>query len=325
MSVFNRLFVPPVALRPLILRAIRPFRLLILHRLPLAMQIRRQWRQRFGTPLDLRNPRTFNQKIQWLKVHSNTPLHTRCGDKIAVRDYVAEVVGPDILIPLIMTTGDPDDIRPERICAERFVVKTNHDSGSVVICRDRRDFDWAECREKLRKHMQRNFYEYTLEPSYKNIVPRILVEEFKEDDGEDLADLKILCFHGSPEIITLNITEDGQKWNLTYDKRLERVNVRRVYPTYPRARRPPGDIQAMLAAAAKLAAPFPLCRVDLYPAEGRIWFGELTFFPNSGLVSFDPPEIDLAWGDLIDLKRARRQLDRLRRDGKDRRKRRERS
>lgn len=157
-------------------RAVAPFARFVESRLPDRLYVRRQYEEIVGTRLDLDHPETLSEKIQWLKLRDATPLHTRCADKIGARDYVRELRGGDHLIPALLITDRLSDVAPKRIGAERFVAKTNHDWGGVVICRDRASFDWAAARRKLRSHLRRRFWKVNRELAYKDIAPAIIVE-----------------------------------------------------------------------------------------------------------------------------------------------------
>lgn len=265
--------------------------------------IERQYRHYVGEPLDLAALRTLSAKIQWLKLHDATPLHTRCADKIAARDYVRERLGEEPLIPEILITQDVDDIRPERILAARFVVKSNHDWGGVVICRDRDAFDWAAARHRLRAHLKRAFWRVNRELAYKDIPPGILVEDYLEGpDGGVPADYKVFCFHGRPHMVQVVAGRGERATRTVYDLDWRMLPVwRRGLPRAEEPQPRPAGLDRMIEMAAALSQPFRFCRVDLYEEGDRVYFGEITFYPEAGYRPFEPPEFELALGDLVRL------------------------
>lgn len=279
---------------------------------PDAVVTKRSYRHRFGRDLDLENPQGLSEKIQWLKLNGMTPLHSRCSDKIAVRDYVAERVGSEILIPMVMATYDVAEITPENIPAERFVVKPNHDSGSVVFCRDRASFDWADARRRLRAMLKRDFHLAQRERQYEGIRRGLIVEELLEQSGGgDLIDYKIYCFHGKPTFAQVDLGRHSDHRRAMYDldwrKLPERIETLPGLPAALDGELPrPEGWEEMKRIAAILAKPFPLVRIDFYNVDGRVFFGEMTFTPGAGLSRFEPREKDVAYGRLLDLSKVRR-------------------
>ncbi len=270
--------------------------------LPDRLAVEEQYRRRNGFRPDLVTPRDLSEKICWMKLHGMTALHRQCADKVAVRDYVRDCMGDGLLAREILVTDDPADLDPERIPDRRFVAKANHDSGTILICRDRDRFDWAAAREKARQGLARDFSQRYREKQYQGIKPRILVEEFIEsDDGGDLEDFKIFCFHGEPVLVQVDRDRFVGHRQAFFDPHWRRLPVRRAYPAVEGAVPRPDQLGEMLDAAATLSRPFPFCRVDLYAAQGRIWFGELTFTPDAGLGRFHPPSFERQMGDLLDL------------------------
>lgn len=257
--------------------------------------VRRQFRAVFGRDPDLETPRTFNEKIQYLKLYDRSPLHTRCADKIAVREYVKECIPEtDILIPLLAILDNPDDLRPETITAQRFVAKASHDSGSTQICRDRDSFDWARCRRRLRSALRRDYSVMYGEWQYRDIPRRIVVEELIETSSD--YDYKLFCFHGKPHLIMVNIDRFGDFRENFYDTNWAQQDIFYTYPSSDKPLAPPATLNLMLDYAARLSAPFAFARIDFYEAEGRVYFGEITFHQSAGLQRFVPESIDLALG-----------------------------
>lgn len=265
--------------------------------------IEAQYRARTGRHLEIDAPRGLSEKLNALKLIPATELQTICADKIRARDYVAERVGPDILIPAILTTYRLKDIAPETIRQDAFVLKTNHDFGGVVICRDRNTFDWGAARAKLADHLAFNHWYRHREPVYRDIRPGVLVEEFLEPDcAEGLREFKIFCFHGRPHFIMVIREKDGVRTKTVFDTDWQALPVRRRgAPTEPEAIEAPRSLETLLDIATNLSAPFAFSRVDLYESFGRVFFGEITFFPEGGTDIFEPYEWELRFGDLLRL------------------------
>lgn len=272
-------------------------------RQPDAAVLRRQYAMHMGAPLDLDRPRLLVEKIQWLKLHDVTDLHRRCSDKIAVRGHVASMVGDDILIPAQAVLETADDLTPERIVADRFAAKTNHDCGGVVLCRDRATFDWTAARAKLRRHMARDYWRSQRELAYRGIRPRILVEDLLPGpDGGPPVDYKFLCFGGRVEMVQVIAGRGGRQTRTMMSPDWAVLPVRRRgIPVADAAPARPPRLDAMLEIARALSAPFRFCRVDLYAVEGAIHFGEYAFYPDGGYRPFEPIEWEERLGAMVRL------------------------
>lgn len=308
----------------------------LLRRLHLALRdwmpdewvIRRNYFHRFGVYPDLSTPQTLSEKITWLKLHGATPLHRLCADKIAVRDWVAARVGPDVLNRAILITENPADITPDAIPDRRFVVKANMDTGSVLLCHDRARFDWAACRARMAEALARPFWRIQRERQYRGIRPAIIVEAMLDPDDPaiGLTDHRIYCFHGVPRLIEVTVLPPGGYFSAVYSPDWARMPVKMMAEASNSDELPfdlprPALLARMLEVARNLSAPFPLVRVDLYETGGRVVFGELTFTPSAGLERIearwpapgaDPRAEDRAWGAHLDMDRTRAQLAALR-------------
>lgn len=244
-----------------------------------------------GKPLKLKDPETFNEKLQWLKLYDRRPEYTKMVDKYAMKQYVAETIGAEYVIPAIGVWEHFDDIDLEQL-PEQFVLKCTHDSGGIILCRDKRVFDRSSARERMERSLASNFYWFGREWPYKEVKPRILAEPLiKDPSGEDLMDYKVFCFNGVPKMILVcsqrfgasGLKEDffDENWNHLACKRAHQDNAE-VIPPLPEHR------ELMLEAARELSKSIPFVRVDFYEAEGRVYVGELTFFPASGFEDFEP-------------------------------------
>ncbi len=265
--------------------------------------IERQYRSFVGEPLNLEQPRLLGEKVQWLKLHDVTPLHTICADKIRAREFVRERVGDEHLIPALLVSDTPDDVNPDTIRAERFAAKCNHDWGGVVLCQDRERFDWTAARAKLSRHFRTPFWKMFRERAYKGIVPGIIVETLLQSaDGGLPRDYKFFCFHGEPVMIQVVDGRGGSPTWTMYDLDWTILPIRRRgRPRSDTAHDQPESLARMLDIAAALSTPFRFCRVDLYDAGGRIYFGEIAFYPEAGYRPFEPLEIERELGDRLRL------------------------
>lgn len=255
--------------------------------------------------LDLNNPKTFNEKIQWLKLYDRNPLYTSLVDKYEVRQFVKEKIGEEYLIPLLGVWDNFDDIDFEAL-PNQFVLKCTHDSGGLVICKDKSKLDIAAARKKIVDSLNFNYYWATREWPYKNVPPRIIAEKYMEDstDGE-LRDYKFYTFKGEPKFLLLATNRqskggpnfdyfDMEGNHLPLTNHWHPQNVETV-PHMPQQYRSMQDL------CRKLASDFPQVRVDFYEVDGKILFGEMTFFPQGGFLRLHPDSWAREWGEMIDL------------------------
>ena len=255
--------------------------------------------------LNLRNPQTFNEKLQWLKLYNRNPLYTKMVDKYLVKDYVSNLIGDKYIIPNLGVWEDAKDIDFNSLPNE-FVLKATHLGGStgVIICRDKFKLDILDVQVKLNKALKRNNYLKTREWPYKNVVPKILAETFLNDGNAVLNDFKVMCFNGVAKLIELhqnrfsaNHTQDfyDRDWNKTnITQGSYSLNNDEVFPK-------PICLSEMLELSEKISKGIPHCRVDWYVVEDRLYFGEITFFDGSGFTPFDNYEDDYLLGSWIDL------------------------
>jgi len=267
------------------------------------------FRRHLGYFPNLRNPKTLNEKIQWLMLHCRPPLHTQCADKHAVRHYVTEKIGAEYLVPLLYTTENPADITQERLPDAPFIVKTTHGSGGNTIVRDKSTIDWKTLRKQLGKSLRRNFYYLWREWQYKHIKPRIVVEQLLlDEDGNIPADYRVHCFNGQPKIIQVDLDRFIDPKRDFYDTQWQRQPFTWCYwkhgkPNWPNGRDIPAppQLKQMLNIAEVLSSPFLYARVDLYEVSGRLFVGEITFTPSVGIAIFTPFEWDRKLGDMLTL------------------------
>ena len=268
----------------------------------------RKYKAVMGRPLSLDKPRTFSEKLQWLKLHNRKPEYTVMVDKYLVREHIAKTVGEEYLIPLLGVWSDPDEIDFDAL-PDRFVLKCNHNSGlGMYICRDKSKMDTERVREELRRGLRQDYYLTGREWPYRDVPRRITAEAFLEDDEcDELRDYKFFCFDGEPmfcQVISDRSTDERMDF---FDMAWERAPFSRTVAEgvpYPTADRPipvPKTFETMKEAAATLSRGVPFLRVDFYEVNGRMYFGELTFFPASGFCPFTPDEWNDRLGDKIPL------------------------
>ena len=264
------------------------------------------FRAKMGYKLDLENPQTFNEKLQWLKLYDRNPAYTQMVDKYAVREYIKNTIGEEYLIPFLGVWDSFDEIDFDAL-PEQFVLKTNHDSGTVVICKDKKTFDIEAAREKINKRINYNYYHLWREWPYKNVKHKIIAEEFMVDsDGVDgLTDYKFFCFNGYVDCVMVcldRFTGDTKFYFFNEEWELLRYNIRgRLAPadfSIPKL----GCMDEMFDIARRLSKGIPYVRVDLYAINGKTYFGELTFFPDSGFDANLLAETDEYFGKLIEIK-----------------------
>ena len=257
-----------------------------------------------GRKLDLKNPKTFTEKIQWMKLYNKSSLCTKLVDKYAVRDYVKECIGENHLVPLLGVWSAFDEINFEKL-PNKFVLKTTHDSGGVFICRDKRKLDIKMAQKIIEGSLSRNYFWKGREYPYKNVKPRIIAEKFMEgSDRGYLVDYKFFCFNGKPKVLFFvsdryNANNTPPKFDY-YDMNLQHLPVRSK--GHDNATTPLShfsEFSEMKRLAGILSEGFPHVRVDLFLSQGKIYFGEMTFHHDGGLVPFIPNEWDRKFGDLL--------------------------
>lgn len=252
--------------------------------------------------LDLKNPMTFNEKIQWLKLYDKNSQYINLVDKYEVRKFVKETIGEEYLIPLVGVFDNFDEINFDDLPNE-FVLKCSHDSGSVLICRDKSKFDISKAQKKMKRHLKRNYYWHAREWCYKKVKPRIICEKFMMDEShKELKDYKVFCFNGKPRLIQVDFDRFASHKKNIYTTEWEFVDVSINHPNQPTLQIPkPERLDDMLYFARVLSRDIPFVRVDFYSINNRLYFGEMTFYPGSGYLIFSPESLDLEMGSWIDL------------------------
>ena len=246
--------------------------------------LKRYYKARTGRELDLDHPKTFNEKLQWLKIHDRNPLYTKLADKYEVKEYVAGRIGNEHVIPTYGVWERVEDICYKEL-PDRFVLKTTHDSGSVVICKDKNRFDIKKAQRKLNSSLKRNYFYKMREWPYKNIKPRIIAEKYMVDESKiELKDYKVLCFDSAPKLIELHQGRFAQEHFMDYyDLDWNRTSICNIHEKPSLVSMPrPKCLAQMLDYSHILADGIPHVRVDWYVINDQLYFGEITFYDGSG-------------------------------------------
>ncbi len=256
-----------------------------------------------GKKLDLNNPIEFNQKIQWMKVFYRPPILTQLVDKYSVRSYVEEKVGSEYLNELLNVYEKASDVKFEDL-PDRFVIKGVHGCHFNLIVRDKEKMNPLKARYLLIKWLNKNqYYRGGLEWAYRNVKPRLIAEKYMEEIGQEiLNDYKFFCFDGVPRFVQIDLERGVKDYRCYYDMAWKKLPFStETNPHYQGEVEKPTNLDKMIEVASKLADRFPFVRVDLYNIDGRIVFGEMTFYPSDGRKEFIPDEYNRLIGEYLQL------------------------
>lgn len=272
------------------------------HLLPDWLYLSLKYRKRTGLNLNLRNPKTYTEKLQWLKLYDRKPLYTTLVDKFAVKKYVAEKLGEEYIIPLIGVWDDVNDIDFDAL-PDQFVMKCTHDSGGLEICKDKSSFDFEAAKKRIDKILKQNFYWVSREWPYKNVKPRVIIEKYMQDtETGELRDYKFFTFNGVPKVMYIATGRGtGETYGDFYDMDFNHLDMAIDHRTAPVKPQKPHNFEVMKQAAEKLAKGIPQVRVDFYEIDGKPYFGEMTFFHCGGFDRLKPEKLNEVWGEWIDL------------------------
>ena len=266
--------------------------------------IEKMFKATMDYPLNLENPKSFNEKLQWLKIYDRNPLYTKLVDKYKVREYISEKIGEDYLIPLLGVWDDPEEIDFDSL-PNKFVLKCNHNSGlGMCICTDKSKIDIKKVKNELKSGLAQNYYLNGREWPYKNVSRKIICEKYMTDEtGKNLRDYKFYCFDGKPKIVGIyqDRNSDKETTGDFFDMNFEWVNLRFGMPNALNKPQKPQKFQEMIKIAEILSEGMPEVRVDLYISNNKIYFGELTFFDGGGFDKIEPLEWDYKLGSWIKL------------------------
>ena len=259
---------------------------------------------RLAKKLDLKNPKSFNEKLQWLKLNYRKDEFVKMVDKYEVREYVRKKIGDEYLVPLIGVYETFDDIKFDKL-PEQFVIKCTHDSGGYVICDDKSKLDILRTRKKINELLKINYYYSGREWPYKNVKPRIIIEKYLSDDSDkELKDYRFFCFNGEPKFITVDfsITDKSKTRRNLYDLQWNLMDEEITYPRETsKAVARPEKLETLIQLSEKLAAGLPHVRIDFYSISGKIYFGEITFYHQTGMGIILPEEFNVKMGGWIAL------------------------
>ena len=274
----------------------------LLNYIPDKTYIKMVFRAETGHRLNLDNPQTYCEKLQWIKLYEQKPIYTTFADKYAVRDYVKNTVGEEYLVPLLGVYNTPAEINWADL-PQQFVLKCTNGCGKNIICRDKSQLNIEQSRQKLSMWLKQSLFWRGREWGYKNIVPKIICEELiKAEDGKVPKDYKFLCFNGEPRLIQLHTDRYGNYTMDYYDAEWNKTDIRKKgLPCSDYAEKKPMHFDKMLDIARQLSKEATFARVDLYNEQGKILFGEITMYPNSGFAVFTDDKYDYLLGGWINL------------------------
>ena len=258
------------------------------------------YRMNLKKKLHIKNPSTFNEKLQWLKIHDRRPEYTCMVDKYEAKKYVANKIGNQYIVPTLGVWDRFENIEFGNL-PNQFVLKCTHDSGGLVICKDKKIFDYNIAKKKINKCMRKNYYWQGREWPYKDVPRRIMAEKYMEDEEGQLKDYKFFCFNGKVECFKIDF-DRYQEHHANYYDREGNLLPFGEYDLPPRPERVlkmPSQLKLMIDLAERLSAECSFLRVDFYEVEKKVKFGELTFYPASGFGKFYPEEWDKKLGDIL--------------------------
>lgn len=270
---------------------------------PDKMYLSMLYRVHFRRALDWKHPSTFNEKLQWLKLYNRRPEYVMMVDKFQVKDYVASMIGREYIIPTLGVWESASAIDWDSL-PDKFVLKCTHDSGGIVICKDRSALDIRAAARKLDSCLRTRFYYLTREWPYKGVTPRIIAEPYMEDSvSKELVDYKFFCFNGKAKFlfVATDRNKEGEETKFDFfDMDYRHLPVTNGHPNAEVPPAKPERFDEMVRVAEKLSSGIPHVRIDLYQADGRVYFGEMTFFHWSGMVPFSPESWDRVFGECFE-------------------------
>jgi len=260
------------------------------------------FRCKMGKKLSLTHPVTFNEKLQWLKLHDRNPLYITMVDKYEAKKYVAGIIGDEYIIPTLGVWERFEDIDFDAL-PDQFVLKATHDSGGLLICKDKRTLNVSAAKNKFNKILSRSYYWGQREWPYKNVIPRIIAEKYMEEENGELNDYKFFCFSGKARFFKIDFDRHIEHHANYYDVDGNLLPFgEAAYPPVPaRDLAMSKNLKKMIELAETLSDGMRFLRVDFYEANGHIFFGELTFYPVAGCGRYTNDQWDKKIGDLVDI------------------------
>lgn len=256
---------------------------------------------KLGKKVDLKNPKTFNEKIQWLKLNYRKHDYTVMVDKYAVKEYVSSVIGAQYIVPVLGVWDRFEEIDFSKF-PRQFVLKTTHDSGTVVIVKDKDNLNIKDVKKQIKNSLKKNYFYKFREWPYKFVKPRIIAEKYISDlNSDELSDYKFYCFNGVPKLLLIATgrnSKEGVKMNF-FDMDFNKLNFHRGHPTSNEEFQQPKNFEKMKEFSKILSKNIPFIRCDFYESNENLYFGELTFYPAAGFEPFEPEEWDLILGEML--------------------------
>lgn len=272
--------------------------------IPDKIYLKRLYKKFFKQNLNLKNPATFNEKLQWLKLYDRKDIYTTMVDKYEVKEYVKNIIGEKYIIPTIGVYDNFEEIEFDKL-PNQFVIKCTHDSGSTIVCRNKEIFDTNKARIKINKALKQNYFHQLREWPYKDVKPKIIIEKYMElKENTKMIDYKFFCFNGEPKFIYVSQgLEEHQTAHISFfDMDFNREKFRRKdYKEFDEIPQKPVNFEKMKELAKILAKETNFVRVDFYEIAEEIYFSELTFFPCGGFLPFEPEKYDEILGKLLKL------------------------
>lgn len=268
--------------------------------MPDKMYLQLNYFAHFHRFMDLDNPRTFNEKLNWLKLHDHNPTYPEIVDKYTAKGYCEKIIGGEYCIPTIGVWNSFDEIDFDSL-PDQFVLKCTHDSEGIVIVKKKSTMDKDAVKEKLISAMHQNFYYIGREWPYKNVKPRIIAEPYLvDDDTGELRDYKFFCFDGEPKALYIasDRAVDDVKFDF-FDMDFKHLDIKQKYPNSSLPIKKPSKFDEMVEISRRLSKGFPHVRVDLYEVNDKVYFGEMTFYHLSGFIPFQPDVWDRTFGDWV--------------------------
>lgn len=269
--------------------------------LPDRLYLKLVFRIKTGKKLNLKNPTGFNEKENWLKLHQKQEEYTRLVDKLAVREHIEACLGDGYLFPLLGHWDNFDEIDFSKL-PERFVLKCNHDSGSVMVVDDKSKIDRNALKKFFQNRLRMNAFSFGREYPYKDVKPCIMCEQFMESkDGQGINDYKFFCFDGEPKLMFVATDRAVDVKFDFFDMDFKHLDIYNIHPNADKEIQKPSGFEEMKEICRKLTKGMKFVRLDLYEIDGKIYFGEYTFFHGGGFHLFEPEEWEQRLGSWLRL------------------------
>lgn len=277
------------------------FKQFIARALPDRLYLKVMYHRKINRKLNLDTPNSFNEKLQWLKLYDRNPAYINMVDKYEVRKYISDKIGDEYLIPLIGVYDKFEDINFNDL-PNQFVIKCTHDSGGVILCRDKENFNVGDAEKRIVRNLNENYFYFGREWPYKMVKPRIIIEKYMVDEsGTQLKDYKFFCFNGEPKALYVASDRGIDTRFDFFDLDFNLLPFSQCYKNSGKKINKPPGFDIMISLARKLSEGIPHVRVDFYDINGKIYFGELTFYHLSGFEKFEPEEYDNIFGSWLEL------------------------